>query len=181
MKVFINPGHDVVYDSGAVNPNNGIRECDIALDIGQRVKGYLEQAGCEVMLVQSDSLTGEHEGLPNVCGEANAWLADIVVSIHCNAANTEARGTEVEVYRIDGGNACKLADCIRTNIVKALGTIDRGNKERNGLAVLRCTDVPAVLVETAFIDNDEDAELLVNRADDFARAIAVGITDYEQE
>ena len=38
--------------------------------------------------------------------------------------------------------------------------------------------MPAVLVETAFIDNDEDALLLMNHADDFAAAIARGITDY---
>jgi N-acetylmuramoyl-L-alanine amidase len=31
----------------------------------------------------------------------------------------------------------------------------------------------------AFIDNDDDAELLANRQDDFARAIARGVTDYE--
>jgi hypothetical protein len=34
------------------------------------------------------------------------------------------------------------------------------------------------LVEMAFIDEDEDCALLVNRQDEFARAIARGITDY---
>ena len=38
--------------------------------------------------------------------------------------------------------------------------------------------MPAVLVETAFIDNAADAKLLVEREDDFARAIARGVTDY---
>lgn len=38
--------------------------------------------------------------------------------------------------------------------------------------------MPAVLVETAFIDNAADARLLVEREDDFARAIARGVTDY---
>ena len=56
--------------------------------------------------------------------------------------------------------------------------MDRGIKERGDLIVLKRTDMPAVLVETAFIDNAEDAELLANRQDDFARAIARGITDY---
>ena len=36
----------------------------------------------------------------------------------------------------------------------------------------------AILIETAFIDNDDDALLLINNQDDFARAIARGITDY---
>ena len=38
--------------------------------------------------------------------------------------------------------------------------------------------MPAVLVETAFIDNDEDVQLLINDWDAIARAIARGVTDY---
>ena len=49
-----------------------------------------------------------------------------------------------------------------------------------GLIVLKHTDMPACLVETAFIDNDDDTALLTNKQDDFARAIARGITDYAQ-
>jgi len=56
MKVFINPGHDFDYDSGAVNPNSGLRECDVAARVGNRVKGYLEAAGCDIQLLQSDNL-----------------------------------------------------------------------------------------------------------------------------
>jgi N-acetylmuramoyl-L-alanine amidase len=39
--------------------------------------------------------------------------------------------------------------------------------------------MPEILVETAFIDNEEDVQLLINNKDDFARAIARGVTDYE--
>ncbi len=76
----------------------------------------------------------------------------------------------------NGGN---LAQCIQNQIVGALGTVDRGVKEMPGLIVLKHTDMPAVLVETAFIDNDDDATLLVDCSDDFAAAIARGVTDYE--
>ena len=54
MKVFINPGHDIKYDSGAVhydtNVNVDLRECDVALKIGTAVQKYLEVAGCECYL-----------------------------------------------------------------------------------------------------------------------------------
>lgn len=53
-----------------------------------------------------------------------------------------------------------------------------GTLSRPGLAVLRETDMPAVLVETAFITNEEDVQLLMNQKDEFARAIARGVTDY---
>ena len=177
MKVFINPGHCPGVDSGAVNPNSGMQEADVALAIGTLVQGYLEAAGCEVQLLQSDNLMYDGEG-PCVCETANEWPADIFVSIHCNAASGDARGTEVEIY--PGSDASsKLGQCIQSQIVSSLGTVDRGLKERPGLIVLKHTDMPAVLVETAFIDNDDDANLLANNQDDFARAIARGITDYE--
>lgn len=182
MKVYINPGHDLDYDSGAVNPNSGLRECDVAAKIGAKVKEYLEEAGCECRLLQSDNLyyDSQYDDRPiAVCADANDWPADIFVSIHCNAANGNARGTEVECYSrmSNGGN---LAQCIQSQIVSALGTVDRGVKEMPGLIVLKHTDMPAVLVETAFIDNDADAALLTDRWDAFAAAIARGVTDYEQ-
>ena len=77
-----------------------------------------------------------------------------------------------------GGRAERLADCIQRQIVDSLGTVDRGLKERPELTVLRATDMPAALVELAFISNEEDEELLRDRQDDFARAIARGVTDY---
>ena len=177
MKVFINPGHCPGVDSGAVNPNSGMQEADVALAIGTLVQGYLEAAGCEVQLLQSDNLMYDGEG-PCVCETANEWPADIFVSIHCNAASGDAHGTEVEIYP-GSDESQKLGHCIQSQIVSSLGTVDRGLKERPGLIVLKHTDMPAVLVETAFIDNDDDANLLANNQDDFARAIARGITDYE--
>lgn len=50
----------------------------------------------------------------------------------------------------------------------------------NGLYVLTNTDMPAVLVELAFITNPSDEEILANAQDALARAVAQGITDYEQ-
>lgn len=179
-KVFINPGHDILHDSGAVNAD-GTRECDIALEVGKKVEAYLQAAGCETMLMQSDNLNwdSDYEDRQDaaVCPTANDWPADLFVSIHCNAVNTAARGTEVEIYRA-GGASELLAHCIQDQIVNALGTIDRGVKEMPQLIVLKRTDMPAVLVELAFIDNDEDCELLKNNTDDFAAAVARGVTDY---
>lgn len=185
MKVFINPGHDTTYDSGAVNPNTGLRECDVAAEVGALVVDYLEAAGCTCKLMQSDNLAptlvgrspyDDRQGA-TVTETANDWGADIFVSIHCNAANTEAHGTEVECYGSGAGE--QLAQCIQSQIVDSIGTVDRGVKYMPQLLVLKYTDMPACLVEMAFIDNDDDAELLANKQDDFARAIARGVTDYE--
>ena len=90
-----------------------------------------------------------------------------------------AHGTETYAYAT-GGEGEKLAECINNQIVNSLDTLDRGVKYRPDYIVLKHTDMTAVLVETAFIDSDIDEPLLRTKQDDFARAIARGITDYEQ-
>ena len=129
---------------------------------------YLETAGCEVKALQDDDL-----GL--VCETSNEWSADIFVSLHCNAFNTEARGTET-LYKSFNGQ--RLANDIQSQIIRSINTVDRGVKKRDDLWVLNGTDATAVLVEMAFIDNEDDLKMLNNDLDTIVRAIARGITDY---
>ena len=179
MKVFLNPGHapNGNPDPGAVNEETGLRECDVALTVGKSAASYLNAAGVETELLQSDSLY-------EICETANSSDADIFVSIHCNAAEAEAaNGTETWICA--GSNrGSMLASYIQNQIVDALDTTDRGVKIAtpgvNGLYVLTNTDMPAVLVELGFISNPDDEEILANKQDDLARAVARGITDYEQ-
>ena len=177
MKVFINPGH---APNGQPDPGAcgcGLRESDVAAQVGHLVEGYLQAAGCDVVTLQSDSLS-------EVTSAANEWGADVFVSIHCNSAASEfARGVETFSYPGSVGGK-SIAGCIQRQIVGAFDKIDpdfpdRGLKEAN-FYVVRNTDMPACLVELAFISNEEDAALLKHQADNFARAIARGVTDYEQ-
>ena len=179
MKVFLNPGHapNGNPDPGAVNGETGLRECDVALAVGESAESYLNAAGVETELLQSDSLY-------DICEAANSSDADIFVSIHCNAAEAEeANGTET--WACAGSyRGSVLASCIQSQIVDALDTTDRGVKIAkpgvNGLYVLTNTGMPAVLVELAFITNPGDEEILAHDQDALARAVARGITDYEQ-
>ena len=178
MRVFLNPGHapDGNPDPGACG--YGLRECDVAKNAADLVAGYLIAAGVEVVgCLQSDSL---HE----VVSASNNSDTDVFISIHCNAYNGSANGTEVW-YFYGSGAGETLANCIQNQIVTSLGTTDRGTKGAkpgvNGLYVLSNTDAVAVLVELAFIDHEGDAGLLRSRQDEFARAIARGVTDYEGE
>ena len=107
----------------------------------------------------------------------------IFISIHCNsAANPAANGTETW-YCHGSKNGANLAKYINGQILWTFDTADRGIKEArpgvNGLYVLTNTNMPAVLVELAFISNQDDVILLTENQDDFARAIERGITDYQ--
>lgn len=178
MKVFLNPGHspDGRPDAGASNKITGLRECDVALSVGRLAAHYLNAAGIETELLQDNSLA-------KVCQRANASQADAFISIHCNGAeNAMAKGTEVWAC-VGSYRGSMLADCIQRQIVEALHMTNRGVKIAtpgiNGLYVLTNTDMPAVLVELGFISNEWDEQKLSRKQDDFARAIARGVTDYE--
>ncbi|MBQ7630458.1 MAG: N-acetylmuramoyl-L-alanine amidase, partial [Selenomonadaceae bacterium] len=87
-----------------------------------------------------------------------------------------ARGTET--YTTGSSEGTKLANAIQNQLLQKIETIDRGVKVR-GFYVIKHTDAPAVLVETAFIDNPADAKILIENEDDFARAIYEGILNYD--
>lgn len=167
MKICLNAGHYPGVDPGAVGKRS--YEAEVAKHLTGLVAKYLEAAYCDVLFVQENDLE-------DIVGASNNWGADLFVSIHCNAANTKARGTETfHYYGSEKGYA--LAECIQMQLACSIDTFDRGVKQA-GFFVLKYSDCPAVLVETAFIDNEEDEELLLKYSDCFARAIARGITDY---
>ena len=184
MRVFLNPGHALGGnpDPGCVNSRYHLRECDLAITYGSLCGKYLEAAGCTVKLLQSHNLYGEEPAYPCVVDTANAWPADLFVSIHVNAGG--GRGAETFCYDTHGAGG-RLAACIQRQLVDSLQTLDggyadRGVKAHPSFCVLRQTTMPAVLVETGFIDSD-DITILTQHGDDIARALARGVTDYEQQ
>lgn len=169
MKVYLNAGHDRELDSGAINPNLSLTECELAYELTMQVKAYLERNGIAVVFGQNDDLYA-------ICDEANAADVDVFVSIHFNAFNKKASGTETLVSGTP--SSILLGHCIQSNIKAVLCLPDRGLKERPGLFVLRNTAMPAVIVEVCFIDNDYDIKRYQLHEDDTARAIAAGIMQY---
>jgi len=169
---LINAGHHVTYDAGAVSPRTGLRETDVALKVSNLIVDYLNAAGVYSQQFQANELD-------EITDYANNNEFDLFVSIHCNAAsNYSAQGTETWYYQ-GSSNSQHLASCIQDQIINSLPVTDRGIKPTTGLYVLKHTDMPAALVELAFITNEYDESLLSNDhyIDEFARAIARGITD----
>lgn len=111
--------------------------------------------------------------------KANAVNAAFFVSIHCNAASDpNAGGTET--YCATGSKQGEeLARAIHRPLVTATGLKDRGVKAAS-FYVLRCTKMPAVLIELAFISNEKEEHLLKDTAfqEKVAEAIAKGIIAY---
>ena len=170
MKICIDAGHGS-KDPGAVNGK--WKEADIALQIALRLGSLLEKNGNEVVYTRKDDTFIE---LYDRCKIANNAGCDCFVSIHLNSAdNKQAHGTETLVYGPSSERACKLAEIVNRNIVSSTKFRDRGVKYRPELCVLKRTNMPAILVETGFISNDEELENLLS---DFVQElIVVAISD----
>ncbi|AEE95276.1 N-acetylmuramoyl-L-alanine amidase [Mahella australiensis] len=115
--------------------------------------------------------------LAQVIADSNAWEPDIHIAIHSNAANGRARGCEIWVYK-KGYNAEKLAKCIYKYLEPLTPAADRNIRENQQLKETRETKAPAVIIETSFHDNIDDAKWIMDNREMIAEAILHGICDY---
>lgn len=170
-KVYIDLGHGG-SDSGAVGARN-VLEKDIVLEVGKKVESVLKSRGIDVKMSRYGDTT---KSLSERTNEANKWGADCFISIHCNSSkNKTAKGLETYCFKF---KYRKLADFVHGELVNdRLYTIDRGVKEGN-YHVIRESNMAACLVELGFIPNVEDLNLIENKKDEFALAIADGICNY---
>lgn len=157
-KLVLDPGHSGNPDSGAVGPT-GLRESDVNMDIANILAGFLTADGYEVILTREGD-DPRSDDLAYRTDMANWSNADLYLSIHCNAVeNPQARGTETYHYTMGSWNSKKFAQFCQTELIAALGLNDRGVKAANYF-VLRETNMPACLVEIAFISNPDEEEML---------------------
>lgn len=155
QSLVIDPGHGG-SDPGAVGC--GLRECDINLDVATRFYNLMKSAGYTVYMTRTSDAT---VSLASRAQYANNLGVARFVSIHCNAFNGSANGTETFCYPNGGSVSYALRDNTNPKIVAALGTYNRGCKTAD-YYVLRETNMPAILAELAFIDHAGDAAKLGN-------------------
>ena len=171
IKVFIDAGHGGT-DPGAVG--NGLKEKDIVLSIATKLGALLNGRGISIKYSRTNDT---YLSLEERARLANAWGADLFVSIHANSATSSVRGTECYTHPTANTATKTLSGNVSRAISSKFGISNRGHKEAN-FAVLRLSNMPAILVETAFISNSSDANLLNTRQTDFSIAIANSILSY---
>ncbi|MGG1878249.1 N-acetylmuramoyl-L-alanine amidase [Paenibacillus cisolokensis] len=157
FNVEIDPGHGG-KDPGAAA--NGLMEKDIALAISKGIKQRLE-AEYQGVQVQLSRSTDKYLTLKERTDAANKAGADLLVSIHCNAAGG-AGGFESFRYTSASAASRSLQNVLHTEIMVALkpyNVRDRGQKAAN-LHMVRESKMPAVLTENLFIDVASDAAKL---------------------
>ncbi len=177
--VIVDAGHGG-KDPGAIY--FGVNEKDLNLDISLRLYNMLKEAGIKVYMTRNDDTYLNYwEERPGIANNLNASL---FVSVHNNSMpnNSEFDGTMTLYYpsaynSYYGISSGRFAEIIQDELISALGTTDRGIRERPKLAVLNKTKMPAVLAEIAFMSNMNDMQKL--KTDEFrqkaAEALFAGI------
>jgi N-acetylmuramoyl-L-alanine amidase len=163
-KVAIDAGHGRDGDPGAVGPS-GLQEADVTLRLADFLERELKASEMTVFRPDRDlvSLERAQVSAQNGC--------DLLLSLHCNAAGSSARGVEIWFGH---GNVAgeELARCLLDPLLAQTQAVSRGIKDdgdwrpavdpdwTGGMGVLRGFPGPAVLVELLFLSNpQEEAKL----------------------
>lgn len=175
--ITIDPGHGG-SDSGAVGPT-GLYEKTATLKIGLNVAEMLKQSGAKVYVTRKSdkdvyapnaSATAELQARCNVGNWSNS---DIFVSIHLDSfTSPSAQGTTGYYYAGGSYNSQKLATYIKDGVIEQIGTPDRGAQTCN-FYVVKNTEMPATLVEVAFVSNPDEEAIL--KSEDGIKKAAKGI------
>lgn len=172
MKIAIDIGH--ARATGATG--NGLQEHEVCTAMARLLADYLGNNNTvKVFDFPGLSNTGD---LVATVKAVNAWGADVSISLHCDSSpNATARGGHV-IYTSEAGRAVAVEIAARLCAVMP----GRASKIRHkdGLYVLDETHCPAVLVECGFLTNSKDADMLRYEAHRIARAIGLGVAEWQR-
>jgi N-acetylmuramoyl-L-alanine amidase len=210
IRILIDPGHGGT-DPGAIG-KSGLMEKNVTLEIAKALKDLLKTTmPCVIKLTREKD---ETLSLASRTAMANAFGADLFISIHANASRSrKARG--IETYYLDRSSdrsarkvaamenansedtvaetehlladvllgmkvpeSQRLAKIIQSELVAAVakkhGSVRNLGVKRAPFYVLTGAVMPSVLVETAFISNAKEEQLLGSAA--YRESVATAIT-----
>lgn len=176
MKIAIDPGHGMsnrlrgVYDPGACS--GGASEADIVLQWALTLKWVFERNGINCWLTRDDDRDQTPVSSRDNCAASEGCTH--FISLHCNAGNVLASGTEV--YYRDVPDS-RFANRVLNAALKAMrgknrGLKSEGQSQHSKLAVLDFYG-PACLLEIGFITNPTDRKKMLDRTTRIAFAEAL--------
>jgi N-acetylmuramoyl-L-alanine amidase len=143
-------------------------EVDEARRVVERVADELRNRDVAVKTYHDDVSTSQNENLNRIVDFHNAQQRDLDVSVHFNAyvETSKPMGTEC-LYITQPDLAGQVSAAISW-----CGLLNRGPKKRTDLFFLNNTEMPAILIETCFVDSSADAAVYQQQFDAICAAIA---------
>jgi len=196
--VVLDPGHDLranlatepigpgarerkIKDGGgARGVVTGTPEAAVNLAIAHETARLLRRAGVSVVMTRTRT-AGTSMGNVARARAANRTRAALFLRVHADgSASAAARGTAVlyparrpgwtDDIAVPSRRAARL---VLAELVRALGSRDRGLQARSDLTGFNWADVPAILVEVGFLTNPAEDRLLATAA--YRRRAAIGL------
>jgi N-acetylmuramoyl-L-alanine amidase len=187
--VVIDPGHDLranpetepigpgssvrkIKDGGGTSGVvTGLREAEVTLRVGLRLRELLERAGVRVVMTRAKT-AGTSMGNVARARIANRSGAALFLRIHADGStDPEARGTHTLYPALRRGwtddvyaDSKRVAQAVQRDLRAALGFPDRGLQERSDFTGFNWADVPVILVEMGFMTNPTEDRLLATTA-----------------
>ena len=164
--------------SGASGSYSGVDEHVVNLQVGLKLRDYLESQGIRVIMVRETAdvniSNSERAAIANDNGAA------LFVRLHCDSSDSssaegfstlvpgynEWTGPIVEQSRVAG-------EYVHAAALAATGAADAGVIERTDLSGFNWCEVPTVLCEMGFMSNEHEDLLL--STDEYQQKLAVGI------
>lgn len=187
--IVVDPGHGGIDPGTCSIYQTNLYEKDINLDIALKLKTLLEDAQIPVLMTRESDVevfqSNQYDNDENIRERpriANRNQATLFISIHVNAYDTKLPGGErhhgTEIYhagKTHGAFTSKqFAEIMGKAIDKKTETRYNGVLEKN-FGVLRLSEMPALLIETAYLTNKEDHSRL--ESNEFRSVMAEGIYD----
>lgn len=170
-KIVLDAGHGG-EDPGATQ--SGRQEKEDNLNLALAVGKILQNNGVDVIYTRTNDVYQTPFQKAQI---ANQEDADFFISFHRNSSPMMNQYSGVETLVYDrSGKKLEMAEEINEKLAD-VGFQNLGIRERPGLVVLRRTKMPALLVETGFINSEADNQLYDERFEQIAQAIAEGILD----
>ena len=191
LTIVLDPGHGG-RDSGT--SGNGLVEKKVNLDIAKAVKSKLESYGVNVVMTRdADLASNDKLELAERAAIANELGAALFVSLH----NDSGGGDGAHVIHSIKGELSKtlatnIANSIRDNTVQNLkkynpvwsrSYVNNKGETVDYYGVIRMTNMPAVIVEHAYLDNAKDVQAIntPEKIESMGNAVAEGIYKTIQE
>lgn len=175
-KVILNIGHGGVRkDPGACG--NGFEEHAWNKDfVNNYIVPECEQQGLNYSIVNQEY----YSELPYKINK-NAEKGDITLSFHLNAADETAHGSEM-LYWHNSKKSKELAEFMQEANAEVTHLRNRGIKPRvkgdRGWTLLYKTTTPCIIIESGFITNKNDMEVLEETKKELAKYYVAAVKNY---
>jgi N-acetylmuramoyl-L-alanine amidase len=164
--VALDAGHGG-SDPGAIGPA-GTKEKDIALAIALALRRLLVQQHLDVVMTRDTDAFVPLEDRAQIASRAGATM---FVSIHANAS-TDPNATGTQTFYAAPASQ-PLAQAVLDETARGSDLAPRGTTQASFKVLVDTNGIPSILVETAFITNAREEQLL--RDPQVQQALAQGI------